>query len=126
MAAVALACEVAKRTKGMVYCVHVIEVKRSLPLDAEMPPETAEGERILEEAQGVAKQRGAEIEGEILQARDAAHAIVDEAVERGVDVIVMGKSYGEVFGEFEVGRIVEYVLKNAPCEVWVRRLPAQE
>ena len=36
MAAVVLACSIAKKNKGKVFAVHVIEVKRSLPLDAEL------------------------------------------------------------------------------------------
>ena len=36
MDAVLLACSIAKKNKGKVYAVHVIEVKRSLPLDAEL------------------------------------------------------------------------------------------
>ena len=31
-----LACEIAQRSKAQVYAIHVIEVKRTLPLDAEL------------------------------------------------------------------------------------------
>jgi nucleotide-binding universal stress UspA family protein len=122
--AVALACDLARRNKGKVYVVHVIEVKRSLPLDAEM--EAAGGEQVLAEAERVAREAGFDVEGEILQARDAGHAIVDEAVERGADLIILGSEFHRPFGEFQLGRVIQYVLRSAPCEVWVRREPVHE
>jgi len=126
MSAVALACSIAKRNKGRVYVVHVIEVKRSLPLDAELEPEAGEGERILLEAEKVADDQDFEVQGELLQAREAGHAVVDEAVERGVDSIVLGVEYKRPFGEFQLGRLPQYVVKNAPCLVWICRQPVEE
>jgi nucleotide-binding universal stress UspA family protein len=38
-------------------------------------------------------------------------------VERGVDLILMGVKYKRRFGQFNVGSVVPYVLKNAPCPV---------
>src|SRR5437762_1987959 len=45
MDAVTLACSIARKNKGKVYAVHVIEVKRSLPLDAELSEEATNGEQ---------------------------------------------------------------------------------
>lgn len=126
MRALALACSIAKRNKGKVYVVHVIEVKRSLPLDAEMEPEATEGERILLQAEKVADEQDFDVEGELLQAREAGHAVVDEALERGVDGIILGVEYKRPFGEFQLGRLPQYVLKNAPCPVWICRQPVEE
>ena len=123
--AVALACELARKTKGKVYVVHVIEVRRALPLDAEVQSEAASGERILSQAGQVAREHGFEVEEEILQARDAGHAIVDEAAERGVDLIILGSEYHQPFGQFQLGRVIQHVLRSAPCEVWVRRQAVQ-
>ena len=86
MDAVTLACSIAKKNKGKVYAVHVIEVKRSLPLDAELSEEATNGEDVLIHAERVAHEADFKIEGELLQAREAGHAIVDEALERGVDL----------------------------------------
>jgi nucleotide-binding universal stress UspA family protein len=63
----------------------------------------------------------------LLQARDVAAAIVDEATERGADLLVVGLPYRKRFGgEFAIGRSVPYVLQNAPCSVWVVREPMSE
>lgn len=119
--AVALACEVARRGKASVYAIYVIEVKRTLPLDVDLPPEAAKGDTILGRAERVADKFGIDLETEILQARDVGTAIVDEALEREVDLIVMGITYKRKFGEFDLGHTAPYVLKNAPCRVWIAR-----
>jgi nucleotide-binding universal stress UspA family protein len=126
MWAVSLACGIAKKNKGKVYVVHVIEVKRSLPLDAELEPEASEGEKILLQAEKVGDDLDFEVEGELLQAREAGHAVVDEAIERGVDGIIVGVEYKRPFGEFQLGRLPQYVLRNAPCLVWICRQPVEE
>jgi nucleotide-binding universal stress UspA family protein len=51
-------------------------------------------------------------------------ALVDEASERGADLLVVGLPYRKRFGgDFAIGRTIPYVLKHAPCEVWVIREP---
>ncbi|MEX0683654.1 MAG: universal stress protein [Dehalococcoidia bacterium] len=119
--ALALACGLAKRNKGKVYAVYVIEVARTMALDAELDADAQKAESVLVQAEEIADAVDAKVEGEILQARDAAHAIVDEAVERGVSAIVMGVDYEMALGEFELGRKAKYVIDHAPCQVIVVR-----
>jgi nucleotide-binding universal stress UspA family protein len=127
MNAVLLACSIAKKNKGTkVYAVHVIEVKRSLPLDAEMPEQVTNGESLLTRAERLASDADMRIDGELLQARDAGHAIVDEAMERGVDLILMGAEHKSPTGEYQMGRVTQYVVKSAPCNVWLWRHPVHE
>jgi nucleotide-binding universal stress UspA family protein len=124
--AVQLGCRLAKESKGKVYVIHVIKVRRSLPLDAEMEPDTRSAERILQGAEDSAHQQDYRIETDLLQTREAGPAIVTEAVERQVDLIVMGMTYRKRFGRFELGETIPYVLKNSPCRVMVLRQPAPE
>lgn len=119
--AVALACEIGRRGKASVYAIYVIEVKRTLPLDVDLPPEAAKGDTVLARAEQVGEELGFDLETEILQARDVGTAIVDEALERDIDLIVMGIGYKRKFGEFDMGHTAPYVLKNAPCRVWLAR-----
>jgi nucleotide-binding universal stress UspA family protein len=123
--ALAVACTYAKRNKGKVYVVHVIEVRRTQPLDADMPVEVQRGEAILEEAERIGVTLEMPVEGELLQARDARYAIVDEALERDIEAVVLGTEYTSPFGDYELGRTAQFLLKNAPCQVWVFRLPAR-
>jgi nucleotide-binding universal stress UspA family protein len=124
--AIALACNIAKKTKGKVYAVHVIEVKRSLPLDADLAEEASTGEDVLVRAEKVAQDMDFKLEGELLQAREAGHAIVDEAMERGVDLILMGAEHKAPLGEYQMGRLTQYVLRAAPCNVWLWRHPVHD
>jgi len=119
--AVRLACTMTKLRKGKVYVVYVIEVKRALPLDAEIEPEIAKAEEVLKRTERIADEVDYQVETELLQAREVGPAIVDEAVERGVDTIFMGMAYKKRFGEFDLGSVVPYVLKNAPCRVLLLR-----
>ncbi|HEY4668264.1 MAG TPA: universal stress protein [Tepidiformaceae bacterium] len=121
MEAVGIACGVAKPRKGRVYVVHVIEVLRSLPLNAEMENEGLRGEQLLRRAEEVAAAAGYHVTGELLQAREAGQAIVDEARDQRVDSIIMGIGYKRLIGAFQIGRTADYVLKNASCQVWVVR-----
>jgi nucleotide-binding universal stress UspA family protein len=119
--AVAIAAAIAKVRKGRVYLVHVIEVNRSLPLNAEMDAEARRGEQVIRKAEAVALEAGCTVTGTLVQAREAGTAIIDEAQDRGADAIIMGVGYKRLTGSFQVGRTVEHVLKNATCAVWVVR-----
>lgn len=124
--AVGIACSLARPRKGRVYVVHVIEVVRSLPLTADMESEARRGEQLLRRAEEVAAQHDYHVTGELLQAREAGQAIVEEARERRVEVVILGVGYKRLIGAFHVGRTADYVLKNAPCQVWVVRQAVTE
>ena len=115
--AIRLACRLAKKGKGKIWSVYVITIKRALPLDAEIGPEVRKAESVLDYIEEVAEEQDFEVETDVLQAREAGPAIIDEAVERGVDLIVMGIEYKRRFGQFSLGNVVPYVLKNARCPV---------
>lgn len=108
--------------------VHVVEVAQSLPLEADLPVEVGIGEQTLREAEEWARKsassRVGRITPELLQARSAGTAIVDEAIERGAEVIVMALCQHLRHGQPTSGNTVPYVLMNAPCEVIVTRLPS--
>jgi nucleotide-binding universal stress UspA family protein len=114
---VKLACRLAKKDKGKVWAVTVVTIKRALPLDAEIDSEIKKAEAILNKVEDVAGEEDYEIETDVLQAREVGPAIVDEAVERGVSLILMGVAYKQRFGQFNLGNVVPYVLKNSPCPV---------
>ena len=112
-----LACQLAKKDKGKIWAIYVVTVKRTLPLDADIESEIRNAEEILDHAETVAEEEDFEIETDLIQAREAGPTIVDEAVARGMDLILMGVEYKRHFGQFSLGSVVPYVLKNAPCRV---------
>ncbi len=115
--AMKLACRLAKKDKGKIWSVYVVTIKRSLPLDAEIASDIQKAEEVLDHIEMLAEEEGCEIETDILQAREAGPSIIDEAVERGIDVILMGVSYKKRFGQFSLGDVAPYVLKNSVCPV---------
>ncbi len=115
------ACYQAKRAKGRLYAVYVIEVKRELPLEVDLPEEVEKGEVVLQKAEDTASRWRQEIDTEVLQARDAGTAIVEEADRRGVELLVVGLRYRKRFDQLYIGTTVSHVLKNASCRVCVWR-----
>jgi len=116
--AIELACTLANQKNGSrIFAVHVIPVERSLPLDTEIESEIGRAETILAHIEEIAKEHNCLIETDILQAREVGPAIIDEATEREVDLILIGVTYKKHFGQFCLGDVLPYVLENAPCRV---------
>lgn len=112
-----LACQLARKEKTKLLVLHVIPIDRTLPLDAELTHEIKKAESILEQAERIALEQGCAIETDLLQARNVGPSIVDEAEERQSDLIIMGLAYKRQFGQYSLGNVTPYVLKNAPCPV---------
>lgn len=121
-----LAAALAKPAKAAVVAVHVIEVRWNLPLDAVLEPELERGEDLLTEAAKIADQAGLRIETELLQAREAAAAIIDTARERNTDLVLLGMPYRTRLGRVHVGRTVQDVYVGSPCAVLAYRQEAPE
>ncbi len=119
--AIKMACSTAKKNKGRVRAIYIIEVKRTLPLDADLPAENKRAEEVLDQVEQMAEELGCDIDTELIQAREAGPAVVDEAAEQGANLIIMGMDYKKRFGDVDFGRTTPYILKNAPCQVWVCR-----
>ncbi len=115
--AIKLACRLAKQDKSNIYAVYIITMTRQLPLDAEIAVEIQKAEDILGHIENVAKEQNCRIDTDVLQAREAGPAIIEEATEREIDLIIMGVAYKKRFGEFSLGEVAPYVLKNATCRV---------
>jgi nucleotide-binding universal stress UspA family protein len=111
------ACWIAKRDKSRLFVMYVITIKRSLPLEAEIESETRRAEGILVNMEKIAESEDYMIETDLLQAREVAPTIIDQAVDRKIDLILMGVKPKSRFGQFHLGSIVPYILKNAPCQV---------
>jgi nucleotide-binding universal stress UspA family protein len=115
------------RQRVDVTLVFVVEVQQSMPLDAELPNEIERGERALRSAELLAEEllgenRHGPLRTELLQARSAGAAIVDEAIDRNADMILLASTLRRKFGRVTTGETIAYVLKNAPCEVILVRL----
>ena len=119
---VTLAADVARPVKAEIVGVHVVEIDWTLPIDADVAGQSEVAQRVLDIAEATAEGARYQMETVLLQARDVGAAIVDEATERAADLIICGLPFKRKFGgDFAIGRTIPYVLKNAPCAVWVIR-----
>jgi nucleotide-binding universal stress UspA family protein len=121
-----LVADIVHQHQVSITLIYVVEVAQAMPLDAELPDEIDRGERILRRAEEYArtqpKHKLTSVTTDLLQARSAGAAIVDEAIERRADAIVMAASNRTKFGKVSMGETTSYVLKNAPCDVIVARV----
>lgn len=112
--------------RAVLTLLFVVAVPQSMRLDAELPEAVIEGERALGRAEAAVRAafpaKRAEVLTELLQARSVGAAIVDEAIERDADAVVLAASIRHRHGRPTLGETVNYVLLNAPCDVLVLRL----
>jgi nucleotide-binding universal stress UspA family protein len=122
--ALRLACLIARQSKARLYVVNIIEVKRALPLDAEMATDLQEAEEVLKHAEDICADEDCEIETDLLQAREIADAIIEEAETREVDLIVLGTDYKVRFGFHHISDTIAKSFRNAKCRILLLQEPA--
>lgn len=111
-----IAVNVAQRFNAPLRFVYVMEIPFLLPPDAEVPREREKGERVLLHAQVVAEKAGVLAKSKITKARFAGAGIVQAAKEDTASLILLLLSEHPE-EEVSLGRSVQYVLRNAPCDV---------
>ena len=119
--AIEMAKVMAQHYKGQVFVFHVIEVNRQLPLDADIAPDFNLGDGVLTAVEAQAKKTNLRVESELLQAREAGLAIIQESIDRDASLIIMSSNYKRAHGSFTLGYTVPYVLENAHCPVLLYR-----
>lgn len=121
---VALATQMAHHRNGSIEVLAVIDVPFTLPLNASVEEDEKRAREELNHAEMVASRcgnrNGCAIHKHILKGRNTGVAIVREAEEQAVDLILMANSPVRVRGNLQqIDPAIEYVMKNAPCEVLV-------
>src|SRR5687768_6083949 len=85
--------ELFNKNGGTITFLYVLEVPQAMPLDADLPGEVAAGDRALQQVEFATRRalpsRSVRIVTELLQARAAGPAIVDEAIDRAAEAIIM-------------------------------------
>ena len=120
----ATAIRLAEERHSTVSVIHVVRVPLGLPLDAPMNDEEERAAASLAEAKLLAADHGVEVECEIVRARALGEAIVEQARERDVELIVLGSAPRWRRQSRFFSPTVDYVLRRAPCEVMVIAYPA--
>jgi basic amino acid/polyamine antiporter, APA family len=116
--AVDFACRLAAERRASIAAVSVVVVPLELPLDTQLEREQAAADFALDAAGAIAELYGINFTERLVRARNAGRAIVDEAISRNSEIIVMGAPRTDrprgVFSE-----TVDFVLKHAPSRVMV-------
>ncbi len=121
MAATAIA--LAKEREAEVDAVYVIRVPLELELDADLAEQDERAAASLGEAQLLGEEHGIAVNPVTVRARSIGQSIVAEATARGSDLIVLGSAARWRRQSAFFSPTVDYVLRNAPCEVLVVAFP---
>jgi nucleotide-binding universal stress UspA family protein len=123
---VATAIALAKDDPGEaeVQAITVVRVPLRFPLEGELPPDVAaKVDASLEEARLLGEEHEVEVQTGVVRARSIGHAIVEEVRARDVDLVVLGSSARWRRQSRFFSPTVDFVLRNAPCEVLVVAFP---
>ena len=120
---IATAVKLAEERGAAVEALHVIRVPMELPLDAELLDEEERAEASIAEAKLLGADHGVQVDGRTVRARAIGQAIVQEAQDQGVDLIVLGSSPRWRRQSRFFSPTVDYVLKKAPSEVLIVAFP---
>jgi basic amino acid/polyamine antiporter, APA family len=121
---VATAIALARESDAEIEAITVVRVPRRFELEGDLPPDVAARvDASLEEARALGADHGVDVHGEVVRARSIGHAIVEEAERRGSDLIVLGSSPRWRRQSRFFSPTVDFVLRNAPCEVLVVAFP---
>ncbi|MFL6012582.1 MAG: amino acid permease, partial [Gaiellaceae bacterium] len=116
--AIDFACRLAAERRASIAAVSVVVVPLELSLDTQLAEEEERADLALDAAAAIAELYGVNVTERLMRARSPGRAIVDDAVRRGSEIIVMGAPRAEhrrgVFSD-----TVDFVLKHAPCRVMV-------
>ena len=124
MVATAIALAKDDPTPTEVQAITVVRVPRRFPLEGELPPDVAaKVDASLEEARGLGEDHDVDVSTGVVRARSIGDAIVQEAREREADLIVLGSSARWRRQSRFFSPTVDFVLRNAPCEVVVVAFP---
>ena len=120
---VATAVALAKEREALVDAVFVILVPLDQPLDAPLRDLEAHAAASLAEAVLLGEEHGVLVEPITVRARSIGQAIVQQAVERDADLIVVGSSPRWRRQSAFFSPTLDYVLRHAPCEVLMVAFP---
>jgi len=119
-----LACQMANLAGTNLVALHVIEVPPGLPIDVVDPVFERPGQQVLSLARQIASNNfSMHISTKLLKARNAGEAIVGEAEEEGVELLIIGYHHNHGLAETLLGSTVQHVTHHAPCRVLVQVPP---
>lgn len=114
-----MACEIARTHKADITAVNIVQVPFSMPLfDEAHQKKSRESERILKEAEAMAREFHVPIQLKLVHARTVSKAI-NELLEAGeFDLLVMGAQVKNG-ATHSIGAVTDEIIRGSDCPVWV-------
>ncbi|HEY7398550.1 MAG TPA: universal stress protein [Gaiellaceae bacterium] len=119
----ATAVKIASDHGAAVEALHVIRVSLSEAIDAQLASDDARADESLEAAKELGADFGVTVSGTTVRARAIGSAIVEHARAVDADLIVLGSAPRWRRQSRFFSPTVDYVLRNAPCEVLIVAFP---
>jgi len=116
-ALVELGSIIAQNNGGELLLMNVVEVPKAVPIKAVSKKEVEERKKMMEKLRRIADARGVPTRAVVSISHDVITAIIDTAKEEGVNMIVIGwKGYTHTKKRV-LGRKIDEILKQSPCDV---------
>ena len=114
-----LAVRLARRERAELLAAYIIEVPHTLPLDAEMEKEHRDALGVLQIAESIGRKNNVEIKTDISPARNVAQGVLELAKRNDAHLIVLGAYREGKYAGAPMGRAIEVIAAQAPCDVLI-------
>jgi nucleotide-binding universal stress UspA family protein len=118
-----LACRLGAEQKAEIVLTYVLEIPRTLPLNAPIPEAETQANEALERGKEIIELHHLVPVLRLERAREAGEGIVKVAKDNEVDVIVLGIRSTWRGSQNIWGKTTDILLRKAPCEVIIDKLP---
>ncbi len=119
-----LACRLGEEQKAEIILVYVVEVPRTLPLNAPLPTDEINAKEALDRGKEIVELRELNTITKMERAREAWEGIIRSAKDYDVDLIVMGVMSKKGIIQDILGKTADILFKKAPFEIIIDRLPS--
>jgi nucleotide-binding universal stress UspA family protein len=120
---VELACRLGAEQKAEIVLTYVLEIPRTLPLNAPIPEVETQANEALERGKEIVELHHLVPILRLERAREAGEGILKVAKDNDVDVIVLGIRPTWHGSQNIWGKTTDILLRKAPCEVIIDKLP---
>ncbi len=118
-----LACRLGAKQEAEIVLTYVLEIPRTLPLNAPIPEAEKEAEEALNRGKEIVELHHLTPVLRLERAREAGEGIVKVAKDNDVDVIVLGIHPTWRGTQTGWGKTTDTLLRKAHCEVVIDKLP---
>jgi nucleotide-binding universal stress UspA family protein len=118
-----LACRLGTEQEAEIVLTYVLEIPRTLPLNAPIPEAERQAQEALQRGKGIVELHHLTAILRLERAREAGEGIVKVAKDNDVDVVVMGMRPTWRGTQAGWGKTTDILLRKAHCEVVIDKLP---